>query len=67
MPVDTTYSMLMGDVVLLESEFKGVLKKLNERGIDIAAIHNHLLNENRQIMYFTCISYWAIQLICELN
>ncbi len=51
MPVDTTYAMLMGDVVLLETEFKAVLKKLDERGIDIAAIHNHLLNEKPKIMY----------------
>ena len=45
MPQDSAGSsgMLMGDVVLLESEFKNVLKKLDEKGIDIAAIHNHLL------------------------
>jgi hypothetical protein len=43
--------MLMGDVVLKESEFKNVLKKLDEKGIDIAAIHNHLLGENPKVMY----------------
>jgi hypothetical protein len=53
MPQDSagTSGMLMGDVVLLESEFKNVLKKLNEKGIDIAAIHNHLLGEKPKIMY----------------
>ena len=59
MPQDSagTSGMLMGDVVLLESEFKNVLKKLDEKGIDIAAIHNHLLGEKPKIMYFTCNVY----------
>jgi hypothetical protein len=48
--------MLMGDVVLLESEFKPVLKKLDEKGIDIAAIHNHLLGEKPKIMYLHVMS-----------
>ena len=53
MPQDSAGSsgMLMGDVVLLESEFKNVLKKLDEKGVDISAIHNHLLGENPKIMY----------------
>jgi hypothetical protein len=53
MPQDSAGSsgMLMGDVVLLEHEFKNVLKKLDEKGIDIAAIHNHLLGEKPKIMY----------------
>lgn len=53
MPQDSAGNsgMLMGDVVLLESEFKNVLKKLDEKGIDIAAIHNHLLGEKPKIMY----------------
>jgi hypothetical protein len=53
MPQDSAGSsgMLMGDVVLLEHEFKNVLKKLDEKGIDISAIHNHLLGEKPKIMY----------------
>ena len=53
MPQDSagTMGMLMGDVVLLEPEFKNVLKKLDEKGIDIAAIHNHILGEKPKIMY----------------
>ncbi|MDQ6755959.1 MAG: DUF1259 domain-containing protein, partial [Bacteroidota bacterium] len=53
MPQDSAGSsgMLMGDVVLLESEFKNVLKKLDEKSIDISAIHNHLLGESPKIMY----------------
>ena len=58
MPQDSSGSsgMLMGDVVLLESEFKNVLKKLDEKGIDIAAIHNHLLGEKPKIMYLHVMS-----------
>ena len=58
MPHDSAGSsgMLMGDVVLLESEFKNVLKKLDEKGIDIAAIHNHLLGEKPKIMYLHVMS-----------
>ena len=58
MPQDSAGSsgMLMGDVVLLESEFKNVLKKLDEKGIDIAAIHNHLLGEKPKIMYLHVMS-----------
>lgn len=58
MPQDSAGSsgMLMGDIVLLESEFKNVLKKLDEKGLDIAAIHNHLLGEKPKIMYLHIMS-----------
>ncbi len=58
MPQDSAGSsgMLMGDMVLLESEFKNVLKKLDEKGLDIAAIHNHLLGEKPKIMYLHVMS-----------
>ena len=58
MPQDSAGSsgMLMGDVVLLESEFKDVLKKLDEKGIDIAAIHNHILGEKPKMMYLHVMS-----------
>ncbi len=52
MPTDSMGDgMMMGDVVLLESEFKNVEKKLDEKGIDISAIHNHLLEEKPKVMY----------------
>lgn len=58
MPQDSagTSGMLMGDIVLLESELKNVLKKLDEKGIDISAIHNHLLGEKPKIMYLHVMS-----------
>jgi hypothetical protein len=36
-------AMVMGDLVLLETEINPVMTKLIENGIEITAIHNHLL------------------------
>ncbi len=40
-----------GDLVLLEDEINPVISKLEERGIELSALHNHLLHENPRIMY----------------
>lgn len=48
---NSSKAMLMGDMVLLETELPAVEKKLEEEGIDITAIHNHLLNESPKVMY----------------
>ena len=45
------HAMVMGDLVLLESEVNPVLSKLEENGIEISAIHNHILNEQPRVMY----------------
>lgn len=45
------HAMVMGDLVLLESEVNPVLSKLQENGIEISAIHNHVLNEQPRVMY----------------
>ncbi len=44
-------SMVMGDLVLLQSETDAVMSNLNKNGIDITALHNHLLREIPRIMY----------------
>ncbi|HSB08610.1 MAG TPA: DUF1259 domain-containing protein [Blastocatellia bacterium] len=44
-------AMVMGDLVLLESEINPVLSKLGENGIEISAIHNHIFNEQPRVMY----------------
>lgn len=46
-----SHVMVMGDLVLLESEVNPVLSKLQENGIEISAIHNHVLNEQPRVMY----------------
>src|SRR2546425_2920552 len=49
--VSDTDAMLMGDLVLLESEIAPVLGQLQEGGIEQAALHNHLLHEPPRVMY----------------
>jgi len=44
-------AMVMGDLVLLQEEVNPVMKKLIEQGIQITAIHNHLLRATPQVMY----------------
>ncbi len=44
-------AMVMGDLVLSESELEPVMLKLEQGGIEITAVHNHLLNESPRVMY----------------
>lgn len=44
-------AMVMGDLVLLESEITPVMDALQRGGIGQSAIHNHLLGESPQVMY----------------
>jgi Domain of Unknown Function (DUF1259) len=43
--------MAMGDLVLLETEINPVMAKLIEGGLDITAVHNHLLRANPATFY----------------
>src|SRR5204862_1705044 len=49
--VSDTEAMLMGDLVLLESEVSPVLGKLQDGGIEQTALHNHLQHESPRVMY----------------
>src|SRR5580700_4626310 len=44
-------AMAMGDLVLLESELSSVVSELQAAGIEIAAIHNHLVGESPHVVY----------------
>ena len=44
-------AMVMGDLVLLESEINPVMAKMIENGIEITAIHNHLLRASPATFY----------------
>jgi hypothetical protein len=44
-------AMVMGDLVLLESELTPVMRKLRAAGFDITAVHNHVLNETPRVIY----------------
>ncbi len=49
--VSDSEAMLMGDLVLLESEVGPVLGKLQDGGIDQTALHNHVQHESPRVMY----------------
>lgn len=40
-----------GDLVLLESEVNPVISALVEHGIEVSAVHNHLVEEQPKVMY----------------
>src|SRR5664279_5350941 len=44
-------AMMMGDLVLLDTEEPKVVAKLVEEGLNITAIHNHLVNETPNLKY----------------
>jgi biotin operon repressor len=44
-------AMVMGDLVLTQDEVNPVMKKLEEEGIEISALHNHLLRAEPATMY----------------
>ena len=47
-------AMFMGDLVLTENEISPVMKRLIDDGVEITAIHNHLLRTSRRSS--TCMS-----------
>src|SRR5215217_6222205 len=44
-------AMVMGDLVLVETEINPVMTKLIENGLEITAIHNHVLRANPPTFY----------------
>jgi Domain of Unknown Function (DUF1259) len=46
-----SHVMVMGDLVLLEGELNPVLSKMQDNGIEISAVHNHVLNEQPRVVY----------------
>jgi hypothetical protein len=44
-------SMIMGDLVLLEDEVIPVMSSLEASGLQVTALHNHVLHESPRVMY----------------
>ena len=44
-------SMVMGDLVLAEDEVEPVMLALENSGVQVTAVHNHLLHESPRVMY----------------
>jgi hypothetical protein len=49
--------MVMGDLVLLEPEINPVMNKLIENGIEITAVHNHILRSNPETFYMHVLGH----------
>jgi Domain of Unknown Function (DUF1259) len=50
-------AMVMGDLVLTEDEVGPVMRKLQEGGVQVSALHNHLLGESPHVMYLHVSSH----------
>lgn len=50
-------AIVMGDLVLAESEVEPVMMKLQQEGIEQTAVHNHLLNESPRVLYMHVAGY----------
>jgi Domain of Unknown Function (DUF1259) len=44
-------SMIMGDLVLVEGEVTAVMTALEANGVQVTALHNHVLRESPRVMY----------------
>jgi Domain of Unknown Function (DUF1259) len=45
------HGMAMGDLVLLSSEVNPVIRALQAVGLEVLAVHNHLIGETPQVLY----------------
>ena len=45
-----------GDIAMLESEVQPTLKALREHGLDVVAIHHHMINSRPMIIF---LHYWG--------
>ena len=50
-------TMVMGDLVLTEDEVGPVMRRLQEGGIEISAVHNHLIGESPHVVYMHISSH----------
>jgi len=50
-PMPSGGAMLMGDLVLVDAEISPVMKKLLDDGLEVSAIHNHLLRTSVPVFY----------------
>ncbi len=61
-------AMVMGDLVMTQDEINPVMKKLEDSGIEITALHNHLLRAEPATMYMHVIGHGdPVQLAQELH
>ena len=59
-------AMVMGDLVLTDDEVNPVMKRLVEGGIEITALHNHLLRNTPHTMYTVSYTHLTLPTICSV-
>jgi hypothetical protein len=55
-PAGSGRAAITGDFVLVASEVNPVIKALREHGIEVTAIHSHMLNEEPRLFF---MHFWA--------
>ena len=60
-PTGRSDVLAMGEIVLLQSEVPAVLAEAFRQGIQVTAVHNHLMNETPRIMYLHVMAEGAAQ------
>jgi hypothetical protein len=61
-------AMVMGDLVLLDSEINPVMAKMIASGLEITAVHNHLLRANPETFYMHIAGHGdAVQLAAAIR
>jgi hypothetical protein len=55
-PTGSGKAAITGDFVLIASEVNPVLKALRDHGIEVTAIHNHMLNDQPRLFF---MHFWA--------
>lgn len=56
-PMGDSDAMVMGDLVLTQPEVNPVMSKLIENGIEVTALHNHLLRSEPATMYMHVLGH----------
>jgi hypothetical protein len=49
--------VVMGDLVLTEAEVSPVMAKLQDQGLEISGLHNHLVREQPKVMYLHYVGH----------
>lgn len=51
------HAAVVGDFAMLQNEVEGVIKALIENGIEVVAMHNHMVHEQPRIFF---LHYWGV-------
>ena len=55
-PTSAGRAAITGDFVLIASEVNPVIRALRENGIEVTAVHNHMLDDEQRLFF---MHFWA--------